>query len=100
MRQRGVDGAGGIADDRRQVHHRVGAIERGGARVGVAHVAPDQLDVELGKRGGDWLLVVQQDVEDTDLVAGVQQLLDGKGADVAGAPGHGDLHRGEASGAA
>ena len=99
MRELRVDGAGGIADDRGKVHDGIDAVERRRACLRVAHISSEDLHAALAEPGRDSLLVVQQDVEHANLVAGGKQLLDGQGADVAGSTGDGDLHWGETSAA-
>ena len=71
---RRVARAGRVADDRGEVHDRVGAVQRAPARVGVADVGADHLDAGALLLGGDVLLAVQQRVEHAHLAAGVAQL--------------------------
>ena len=83
----GILRAGGVADDRGEVHDLVDALERLGAGLGIADVAADELGAGGLDALGDVLLAVQQRVEHADLAAGLEQLLDGERADVAGATG-------------
>ena len=76
-----------VADDRREMHDRVGAAQRLGAGVGVADVGDEQLDAALAQRVRAALLVVQERVEHADLVRGRQQLLGDQHADVPGPAG-------------
>ena len=92
LRQLGVLGARRVADDRRQVHDRLGAVERRAAGGGVADVAAQHPGAGRLERGRHVLLAVQQRVEHRDLVAGGQQLARRRRADVAGAAGDRDPH--------
>ena len=67
LRQLRVPRAGRIADDRRQVHHRLGAAQRVAARHRVADVALDDRDAALAQLVRPVRLAVQQAVEDCDL---------------------------------
>ena len=83
----------GIADDGRQVHHGLGALEGAPAGVGVADVAADQLDAAVGEVLGHVLLAVQQHVQHPDLAARGEQLVHDERADIAGSTGNRDRHR-------
>ncbi len=90
-----IAGAGGIADDGREVDDRLGSVERLPARVGVADVADDQLGASLLEVFGDTFLSVQEAVEDPCLAAGVEQRAHHLGAYISGAAGYqgGTAHR-------
>ena len=65
----------------------VGAVERRRAGVRVPDVAADEPRAGGLEPGGELLLPVQEAVEHGDAVPGVEQLVDGRDAEVAGAPG-------------
>ena len=67
VRELRVTRAGRIADDRRQVHHRLGAVQGVAARHRVADVALDDRDAALAQLLCPVGLTVQQAVEDCDL---------------------------------
>ena len=74
------------------MHHGVDAVQRGLARLWVAHVAALQLHAQALQPGGHVLLAVQQHVERAHVVAGGKQLVDQLRADVAGASRYKNLH--------
>ncbi len=74
------------------MHHRFGAIEGAPAGVGVADVAPDQLDAEGVEVPGHVLLAVQQHVQHADVTARVEQLVHHEGAHIPGSAGDDDRH--------
>ena len=88
----GVLGAGGVADDRGEVHERPGTLERRGARRRVADVALEEARAGALERVGDLALTVQQHVERRHLVPAGQQPPDQQRADIAGTAGHHDPH--------
>ena len=67
VRELRVPRAGRVADDRRQVHDRLGAPQRVAARHRVADVALDDRDAALTQLLCPVRLAVQQTVEDCDL---------------------------------
>ncbi len=88
----GVLGAGGVADDRGEVHERPGTLERRGAGGLVADVALDEPRAGAPEAVGDLALTVQQHVERGHLVPAGQQPPDQQRADIPGAAGDHDPH--------
>ena len=67
LRELRVTRARRVADDRRQMHHRLGALQRVAARHRVADVALDDRHAALAQLLRPVRLTVQQAVEDRDL---------------------------------
>jgi hypothetical protein len=83
--QLGILRAGGVADDRRQVHDRVDSLDRLPAQLVVADVADQDLGAALGEAIRDRLLSVQEAVEDAHLTAALKEFRRHFRADVTGA---------------
>ena len=96
--QVGIAGARRVADDRRQVDHRVrapGCLGHGGA---VAEIAPQELEFRVTPHAQQRFAAVHQAVEHLDAVAlGEQQRNEG-GANVAGSSGDKHVHESVALG--
>ena len=80
--------AGRVADDRGEVDDGLGAGERGGARIGVADVAADELEPFLPPRGKErGHAAVDEGIEHADAVFACQELANEHRADIAGSSG-------------
>jgi hypothetical protein len=80
------------------VHHRVGAVERRDARVGVTNVRAYDARSEPVEPGCQVFLAVQEHVQHIHVVPGRAQSLDDKHADVPRAACDEHLHQGDSCG--